>query len=325
MAVSGGGAATQAAQAAAVKAQADVYFRYRYLIYRSGKFHRFEKPSDSPKDAAVDDQEGSNMAVEASASPSRVEVGDEETESDKDSYHQIPLRLLMDRESYVVNDVLGKTTGPPDIDHIRIGGRDHRTSASTLHSRDHSRDSINISNSLASIASKGSGVGLSSLQQQQQGQGGGGGGGHQGRKRAVGFAPSPPTYHSHEPSAPGAGGPNNNNQRGAAGATGRPGPVHLNSTDGLVVVSAFLPVVLHRSDDGEWTADWDYEILLSMQTHLRVTRVGVVKWRGWHGNRGKDGSPEAGVPLLERPKVEECLRPFHCVPVWIDTQLFGEM
>ena len=317
VAVSGGGAATQAAQqAAAAAAHPDVYFRYRYVIYRGGKFHRFESPSDNPKD---DDEEGnSNMAVETAA---KVGAGDGAA---AERYHQIPLRLLLDRESYVMNDVLGKTTGPPNIDHIRIGGSNHRSSASTLHSREHSRDNISATGlaSLASMTSKGSGVGLAS-QQQQQGQGGGAG--HQGRKRAVGFAPAPPTYHSHAPPSGTPGASNNSNQRGAGGGTSRTGPVHLNSTDGLVVVSAFLPVILHRSDAGEWTADWDYEILLSMQTHLRVTRVGVVKWRGWHGNSGKAGSPEAGVPLLERPKVEECLRPFHCVPVWIDTQLFGEM
>ena len=97
--------------------------------------------------------------------------------------------------------------------------------------------------------------------------------------------------------------------------------------DGLIVVSAFLPVILHRSNDPDpvWTADWDCEVLLSMQTHLRVTRVGIVKWRGWHGNTGDGGSPEAGVPRSERGLVEECLRPFNCVPVWIDPVLFGKM
>jgi len=101
--------------------------------------------------------------------------------------------------------------------------------------------------------------------------------------------------------------------------------VNLSSTDGLVVASAFLPVHLHRSHDGHWTAHWDYEALLSMDTHMRVTRVGTVKWRGWHGNYGHDGSPMTGVPVEERGKVEEALRPFNCVPVWIDTRLFGEM
>ena len=110
---------------------------------------------------------------------------------------------------------------------------------------------------------------------------------------------------------------------GSANVSG--GPVTLDSTDGVVVASAFLPVHVRRSDDGEWSADWDHEALLSMQTHLRVTRVGIVKWRGWHGNVGADGSPECGLPLDERHKVEKCLRPFNCVPVWCEPSLFGEM
>ena len=103
-------------------------------------------------------------------------------------------------------------------------------------------------------------------------------------------------------------------------------PVHLTSSDGLIVVSAFLPVHLNRSDTGEWSADWDYEALLSMQTHLRVTRVGTVKWRGWHGNVGGGKSDfDGGVPVEERGRVEAVLRPFNCVPVWVPTNVFGEM
>jgi len=101
--------------------------------------------------------------------------------------------------------------------------------------------------------------------------------------------------------------------------------MNLDSTDGVVVASAFLPVHLHRSDEGRWTAEWDYEALLSMSTHLRVTRVGTVKWRGWHGNTGAEGSPEGGVPINERPAVEKCLEEFNCVPVWCSTKEFGEM
>jgi len=67
----------------------------------------------------------------------------------------------------------------------------------------------------------------------------------------------------------------------------------LSSTGGVVVVSAYLSVVLHRSPAGGLSVDWDYENLLSMDTHLRVTRVGRVKWRGCHGNHGADGSPQS--------------------------------
>ncbi|KAL7546288.1 hypothetical protein ACHAWF_009620 [Thalassiosira exigua] len=126
------------------------------------------------------------------------------------------------------------------------------------------------------------------------------------KKKSVGFAPQP-FASARRPSGP------------AKSA------VHLTSSDGLIVVSAFLPVHVTRSDDGEWSADWDYEALLSMQTHLRVTRVGTVKWRGWHGNVGGGESSESGVPVDERHKVEAALRPFNCVPVWVPTSLFGEM
>lgn len=132
--------------------------------------------------------------------------------------------------------------------------------------------------------------------------------GKQESKKKVGFAPEPPPYHT-----------------GGAHSQYKKEPILLNSTDGLIVASVFLPVHLHRSAEGEWSAEWNYEALLSMQTHLRVTRIGVVKWRGWHGNVGKDGSPEQGVPEEERYKVENCLRAFNCVPVWVDAVTLGEM
>lgn len=225
-----------------------------------------------------------------------MDMGNEDDGEDEEIivYHQVPLRHFHNRESYVVNDVLGKTTGPPDIDHNRL-----------------ERHPAERTSSVASMHSRNSSFGQGGSFVNRQGSASKLKPASSARKKAVGFAPPPPPYHRPK----------------AAAALQA---VHLNSTDGLVVVSAFLPVILHRSDMGKWTADWDYEALLSMQTHLRVTRIGVVKWRGWHGNVGmsdkKHGSPEAaGVPVNERHLVEECLRPFNCVPVWMDTKLFGEM
>ena len=264
------------------------FFQYRYAVYRAGKFHHFEVPADFITEEGDNDNDGTDK--------------DDAAMEDRNPYHRIPLRLLANREQYVVNDVMGKTVGHPDIDLNRLDQSNQTQntnrikripSASTLHSRN---SSFGQNSSFASLASKGSGSALSTV----------GTAATTARKKAVGFAPGPPIYHR---------------SKTAAGFQ----PVHLNPTDGLVVVSAFLPVILHRSDQGEWTADWDYEALLSMQTHLRVTRIGVVKWRGWHGNSGGAGSPEAGVPIGERGLVEDCLRPFNCVPVWMDTSLFGEM
>jgi trehalose 6-phosphate synthase/phosphatase len=265
------------------------YFRYRFVIHRAGIFSRYEDPSDCVDDPSMADGEEDAVAMDVG-----MEDGNQRSTEAPILYHQLPLRLLANRESYVVNDVLGKTSGPPDIDHNRIepsrfggsSGDDRTPSVATMHSR----------SSSFTKAAVGSGSALSTTSSSATAA----------RKKAVGFAPAPPPYH-----------------RAKNLATIQ--AVHLNSTDGLVVVSAFLPVVLHRSDQGQWTADWDYEVLLSMQTHLRVTRIGVVKWRGWHGNTGSKGSPEAGVPFNERYLVEECLRPFNCVPVWIDTAVFGAM
>lgn len=199
--------------------------------------------------------------------------------------HIVPLRLLHGGEIYTVNDVLGVTAGPPDIDHIKV--RNNFSSVGSLARKNASAGSLYGLNSRNNSA-----VGMTD----------------QGSKKKVGFAPQPPPT-SHRSSE--------------AGAIKQ--AVHLTSSDGLIVVSAFLPVHLTRSNDGEWSADWDYEALLSMQTHLRVTRVGTVKWRGWHGNVGGGKSDESGVPVDERHKVEAVLRPFNCVPVWVPTTLFGEM
>lgn len=255
-------------------------FAYRYAIHRAGVFYRWEDPSDGPKDTPL-----------PPPAPTKT------TRSD---HHEIPLHLLANRELYTINDVLGVTGFPPNIDHVRV----HTTEpayqrASSLHNRTISDPSVSIPG----------GVTANTMQAASPAMGGGN------RKKAVGFAQPPPPYHPR------------------TAAVNPKQTVHLSSTDGLVVVSVFLPISLKRSDSGQWAADWDYEMLLSMQTHLRVTRIGVVKWRGWHGNttklaaadQCKQGSPEAGVPRGERHLVEECLRPFHCVPVWVEPALFGEM
>ena len=247
-------------------------FTYRFAIHRAGVFHRWESPQDGP---------------------------DDEDNPAGPDYHEISLHLMVNRESYTVNNVLGVTGLPAKIDHVRVRSSNRYGSADSLHNRTGS--GILDAATFVTLRGSPSGSPGSKLTAPAPPP----------RKKAVGFAPPPPPYHQK-----------------AASSTKQ--AVHLNSTDGLVVVSVFLPVILKRSDTGQWSADWDYEMLLSMQTHLRVTRIGVVKWRGWHGNtstdsNGKKGSPEAGVPRAERHLVEECLRPFHCVPVWVDPTLFGQM
>jgi len=267
---------------------------YRYAVFRAGVFYRWEQPSDGPSDLDLDEQEeekeqDQNPTLSTPVKPPQPR-------------HKLPLRLLTPDELYTVNDVLGTTNGPPDIDHIRV-----RTKASNsmgelamLHSSSQ-KDSFSLLRSSSrndSMSKKASGNSLTHLSSSP---------GCETTKKKVGFAPQPPPYHP------------------SVGSGSDKTPVQLCSSDGLVVASVFLPVHLHRSADGNWSADWDYEALLSMQTHLRVTRVGVVKWRGWHGNYGQNGSPEGGVPMEEREAVEACLRKFNCVPVWVEPSMFGEM
>jgi len=234
-------------------------------------------------------------------------VSDHNNSSIDSKYHHLPLRLFISSETYNVNDVLGITSGPPDIDHIRVV-RSRSTNITLLHSskgrQDNSSGAISVSSSPhTSIHSFGSAGHLKNNSTKVKTT----------TKKKVGFAPDPTPHHEQFASDDITSGKR------------KQSPVRLDSTDGLVVASVFLPVHLHRSDTGEWSADWDYEALLSMQTHLRVTRVGVVKWRGWHGNVGTHGSPEMGVPEEERHKVELCLLPFNCIPIWVDPKLFGEM
>ncbi len=220
---------------------------------------------------------------------------------DENARHELQLSLFAVGEEYVVNDVLGVTNpGHPDIEHIRVHHSSEVGDMKMLHSTSRNdsfsaKKSIKSGNSLSTMGGSSSHLNKETTS-----------------KKKVGFAPEPPSYHDQHSSEP-------------SGFAVKKEPVHLDSTDGLIVASVFLPVHLHRSRNGRWSADWDYEALLSMQTHLRVTRVGVVKWRGWHGNKGADGSPEGGVPENERHLVEECLRPFNCVPVWVEPSMFGEM
>ena len=216
--------------------------------------------------------------------------------------HELQLQSLLPEEEYIVSDVLGVTSpAHPDVERIVVPHAsdsigDMKLLHSTSRQDSFGKKAVKSSNSLSKSTTS-----LNTL----------GGKNKESTRKKVGFAPEPPSYHDQH-------------GQGSSFSVKRE-PVHLDSTDGLIVASVFLPVHLHRNQEGRWSADWDYEALLSMQTHLRVTRVGVVKWRGWHGNKGADGSPEGGVPENERHLVEECLRPFHCVPVWVEPTLFGEM
>ena len=54
----------------------------------------------------------------------------------------------------------------------------------------------------------------------------------------------------------------------------------LGLSDGVIVVSYYLPVIVTKGDDNAWHVEWDHEALLSLKTQLRVTRIGTVRFKG---------------------------------------------
>jgi trehalose 6-phosphate synthase/phosphatase len=58
---------------------------------------------------------------------------------------------------------------------------------------------------------------------------------------------------------------------------GRKSSGTIRASDGVVVISYFLPVVVKKDDKSIWTASWNHENLLSFRTSLRVTWIGSVQ------------------------------------------------
>jgi hypothetical protein len=101
-----------------------------------------------------------------------------------------------------------------------------------------------------------------------------------------------------------------------------PDEVAITPSDGVIVVSYFLPLIVtrapgsgggspsKRSEDHDWIIAWDQENLLSLRTRLRVTWVGTVRLPEESGPLGRD----------EQESLARALRRFDCVPVFIDPE-----
>lgn len=66
-----------------------------------------------------------------------------------------------------------------------------------------------------------------------------------------------------------------------------------------------------QNDNGKWVVEWDYENLLSLHSeniNMRVTRVGFIRYA-------------AGIKPEEEEDVVKALRPFGCVPVFLERTL----
>ena len=77
----------------------------------------------------------------------------------------------------------------------------------------------------------------------------------------------------------------------------------ITDSDSVTVVSYFLPIILTKAD-GVWTADWNYEHILSFQTTLRVKWVGSVL-------------PGKTVSIEDEERITQVLRPMNCYPIFV--------
>lgn len=79
----------------------------------------------------------------------------------------------------------------------------------------------------------------------------------------------------------------------------------IGSSDGVVIVSYFLPVILQKSVDGVWSATWDDENILSLKLNVRTAWVGSVRYAG------------APVSIDDEEAIVAVLSKMSCFPVFI--------
>ena len=81
---------------------------------------------------------------------------------------------------------------------------------------------------------------------------------------------------------------------------------NLKPTDGVIIVSYFLPVTMRRSSAGHWSASWDNENILSLNLNARATFVGSVRYHG------------CPIPAEEEEAVTVALMSLNCHPIFIN-------
>jgi trehalose 6-phosphate synthase/phosphatase len=83
------------------------------------------------------------------------------------------------------------------------------------------------------------------------------------------------------------------------------GAGQLAPTDGVIIVSYFLPVILTKSAAGAWSAAWEKENLLTFQLNARTSWIGSVRYQN------------APIPVEEEEAVSNALAELSCYPVFI--------
>jgi hypothetical protein len=85
---------------------------------------------------------------------------------------------------------------------------------------------------------------------------------------------------------------------------------NVSQLDGVLIVSFFLPVILEKSQTtGKWSVSWDTENLLSFQTSLRVSWIGLVRHPSIESQADKNA-------------VIEALGALRCYPIFLNQSRF---
>ena len=82
----------------------------------------------------------------------------------------------------------------------------------------------------------------------------------------------------------------------------------LSPSDGIIVVSYFLPMTLTKTAAG-WSAAWDDENILCLSLKARVSWVGSIRYQG------------SAIPAEEEENVTRALADFNCHPIFINNTM----
>lgn len=89
------------------------------------------------------------------------------------------------------------------------------------------------------------------------------------------------------------------------------GDQNISQMDGVIIVACFLPVIVNKETSGKWVVDWDTENLLSFQTSLRVSWIGLVRHPGIE-------------TASDKRAITDALSELRCYPIFIDQTRFHD-
>lgn len=104
----------------------------------------------------------------------------------------------------------------------------------------------------------------------------------------------------------------------------------VDSASSVLVVSFFLPVIIHKSAEGVWSASWDHENLLALQTSAQSKSfIGCVRYHGNANSSSSGGiaaaaSSQNGLSSEDERALTSVLAQMNCHPIFLGSALHHE-